>query len=43
MSRGRIVDEPALVGALASRQVLGYGTDVFAREPAGERGGGRGR
>ncbi|KAK7732253.1 hypothetical protein SLS53_008542 [Cytospora paraplurivora] len=35
VSRGGIVDEPAVVEALTSRQVFGYGTDVFAREPAG--------
>ncbi|KUI72009.1 Glycerate dehydrogenase [Cytospora mali] len=35
VSRGGIVDEPAVVQALTSRQIFGYGTDVFAREPAG--------
>lgn len=35
VSRGGIVDEAAVVAALRSRQFLGYGTDVFAREPAG--------
>ncbi|KUI61688.1 Glycerate dehydrogenase [Cytospora mali] len=35
VSRGGIVDEPAIVQALTSRQIFGYGTDVFAREPAG--------
>lgn len=35
VSRGGIVDEEAVVGALRSRALFGYGTDVFAREPAG--------
>lgn len=35
VSRGGIVDEAAVVGALRSRALFGYGTDVFAREPAG--------
>jgi lactate dehydrogenase-like 2-hydroxyacid dehydrogenase len=35
VSRGRIVDEQALVAALTRRDVFGYGTDVFETEPAG--------
>lgn len=35
VSRGGIVDEEGVVGALRSRALFGYGTDVFAREPAG--------
>lgn len=35
MSRGGLVDEPTVVRALAARRIFGYGTDVFAREPAG--------
>lgn len=35
VSRGGIVDEAAVVSALRSRALFGYGTDVFAREPAG--------
>ncbi|KAL1873885.1 hypothetical protein Daus18300_003757 [Diaporthe australafricana] len=35
VSRGGIVDEADVVAALRSRRVFGYGTDVFAREPAG--------
>lgn len=35
VSRGGIVDEAAVVAALRSRALFGYGTDVFAREPAG--------
>lgn len=35
ISRGGIVDEPALLAALREGRVYGYGTDVFAREPAG--------
>lgn len=36
MSRGDIVDEPAVLAALKARDHLfGYGTDVFAVEPAG--------
>ncbi|KAG6360808.1 hypothetical protein INS49_011875 [Diaporthe citri] len=35
VSRGGIVDEADVVGALQSRALFGYGTDVFAREPAG--------
>ncbi|KAK2607976.1 hypothetical protein N8I77_006615 [Diaporthe amygdali] len=36
VSRGGIVDEAAVVAALRARGVFGYGTDVFAREPAGD-------
>lgn len=32
-SRGAIVDEPALIGALAERRIAGAGLDVFAVEP----------
>lgn len=35
VSRGGIVDEAAVVSALSSGALFGYGTDVFAREPAG--------
>lgn len=35
IARGGIVNEEAVVTALSSRQVFGYGTDVFTREPAG--------
>lgn len=36
MSRGGIVDESAVLAALQARDHLfGYGTDVFAVEPAG--------
>lgn len=35
VSRGGIADEAAVVDALRSRALFGYGTDVFAREPAG--------
>lgn len=35
VSRGGIADEEAVVSALRSRALFGYGTDVFAREPAG--------
>lgn len=35
VSRGGIADEAAVVSALRSRALFGYGTDVFAREPAG--------
>lgn len=37
VSRGGIVDETAMLAALTARQVFGYGTDVFATEPAGDR------
>lgn len=36
VSRGGIVDEAAVVAALRACGVFGYGTDVFAREPAGD-------
>lgn len=36
VSRGGIADEAAVVAALRSRALFGYGTDVFAREPAGD-------
>jgi glycerate dehydrogenase len=35
VSRGGIVDEPAVMAALRQRQIFGYGTDVLAKEPAG--------
>ncbi|ROW07393.1 hypothetical protein VMCG_03855 [Cytospora schulzeri] len=38
VSRGGIVDEPAVVHALSTGRIFGYGTDVFAREPAGDAG-----
>ncbi|KAI1470930.1 D-isomer specific 2-hydroxyacid dehydrogenase [Daldinia caldariorum] len=34
VSRGGIVDEKALVEALRSRRIAGYGTDVYELEPA---------
>ncbi|KAI0111700.1 D-isomer specific 2-hydroxyacid dehydrogenase [Daldinia grandis] len=34
VSRGGIVDEKALVAALKSRKIAGYGTDVYEQEPA---------
>ncbi len=33
-SRGEVIDEPSLVGALRSGRILGAGLDVFAAEPA---------
>jgi lactate dehydrogenase-like 2-hydroxyacid dehydrogenase len=33
MSRGSVVDEPALIKALQQKTVLSAGLDVFAREP----------
>jgi lactate dehydrogenase-like 2-hydroxyacid dehydrogenase len=33
MSRGSVVDEPALVKALQQKTILSAGLDVFAREP----------
>ncbi|KAI2607004.1 uncharacterized protein GGS25DRAFT_532251 [Hypoxylon fragiforme] len=35
ISRGGIVDEGAVVAALRGRRIAGYGTDVYALEPAG--------
>lgn len=35
VSRGGIVDEAAVLAALTAHKVFGYGTDVFATEPAG--------
>ncbi|KAI0852824.1 D-isomer specific 2-hydroxyacid dehydrogenase [Daldinia vernicosa] len=34
VSRGGIVDEKALLTALKSRKIAGYGTDVYEQEPA---------
>jgi lactate dehydrogenase-like 2-hydroxyacid dehydrogenase len=34
VARGSVVDEPALISALASRAILAAGLDVFAHEPA---------
>ncbi|KAI1460414.1 D-isomer specific 2-hydroxyacid dehydrogenase [Annulohypoxylon moriforme] len=34
VSRGGIVDEKALVAALKTRRIAGYGTDVYETEPA---------
>lgn len=36
VSRGGIVDETAVLAALTSRRIFGYGTDVFSVEPAGD-------
>lgn len=36
VSRGGIVDEAAMLAALTARTIFGYGTDVFATEPAGD-------
>ncbi|KAJ4404697.1 hypothetical protein N0V82_010440, partial [Gnomoniopsis sp. IMI 355080] len=36
VSRGGIVDEDAVLAALRARKIFGYGTDVFATEPAGD-------
>jgi lactate dehydrogenase-like 2-hydroxyacid dehydrogenase len=33
MSRGSVVDEPALIKALQQKIILSAGLDVFAREP----------
>jgi lactate dehydrogenase-like 2-hydroxyacid dehydrogenase len=33
MSRGSVVDEPALIKALQQKTILSAGLDVFAREP----------
>ena len=33
MSRGSVVDEPALIEALQQKKILSAGLDVFAREP----------
>jgi lactate dehydrogenase-like 2-hydroxyacid dehydrogenase len=33
MSRGSVVDEPALIEALRTRKILSAGLDVFAKEP----------
>lgn len=38
VSRGGVADERAVLAALASRKLHGYGTDVFAVEPAGDGG-----
>ncbi|MFP3374745.1 NAD(P)-dependent oxidoreductase, partial [Pseudomonas sp. SIMBA_068] len=33
ISRGRVVDEPALVDALRAKRIRGAGLDVFVQEP----------
>ena len=33
MSRGSVIDEPALIKALQDKTILSAGLDVFAREP----------
>jgi phosphoglycerate dehydrogenase-like enzyme len=33
IARGEVVDEPALISALAQRRIAGAGIDVFATEP----------
>lgn len=38
VSRGGVADERAVLSALASHRLHGYGTDVFAVEPAGDGG-----
>lgn len=35
VSRGGIVDEPALIEALSKHRISGAATDVFLREPSG--------
>ena len=34
VARGSLVDQPALIAALAARRIAGAGLDVFADEPA---------
>ncbi|MGM8887260.1 NAD(P)-dependent oxidoreductase, partial [Psychrobacter sp. 1U2] len=36
VARGKIVDSEALASAVRQEQILGYATDVFEQEPAGE-------
>ncbi|WP_350657245.1 NAD(P)-dependent oxidoreductase [Psychrobacter sp. S1-30-MNA-CIBAN-0213] len=36
VARGKIVDSEALASAVKQEQILGYATDVFEQEPAGE-------
>ncbi|MGC1446072.1 MAG: NAD(P)-dependent oxidoreductase, partial [Xanthobacteraceae bacterium] len=33
MARGSVIDEPALIKALADKRILAAGLDVFAKEP----------
>src|SRR6202007_3423883 len=33
MARGSVVDEPALIKALADKRIMAAGLDVFAKEP----------